>query len=105
MSNMSNLHHKFFNSGCLNCGNKPMFHCVIDGNDFDFCSIDCIEKYSKSKGCKIILIDCFNDGTNYCAILENLRQMGHSCDKCPYCFHHFNELNEKVKVVFTRSLK
>jgi len=47
---------------CLNCGLAPIivFHTMIDGNDYDFCSVTCIKKYSKRHPKeRIVLIEKF----------------------------------------------
>jgi YHS domain-containing protein len=49
---------------CLNCGNtityrEYVYHCMINGNDYDFCSEKCIKEYSKNKKCTIVLVEKF----------------------------------------------
>lgn len=42
---------------CLRCGNYGAIHCMINGNDFNFCSENCIKEYSKTKGIPVTVID------------------------------------------------
>lgn len=48
---------------CLECGyviNAIVYHCMIDGNDADFCSMRCIRKYSKAYfHVRIVLIETY----------------------------------------------
>lgn len=78
-------------AGCLCCGDNAMngFHCAVDGNDYDFCSIECIAKYSKQKGCQVTILECLNDGTRICELQK-------ACDGCPY---FYRSKKPKVKVI------
>ena len=77
--------------GCLNCGNNAIngFHCAVDGNDYNFCSIECIQKYSFQKRCQVTILECLNDGTRVC-------ELGKACDGCPY---FYRRKKPKVKVI------
>lgn len=47
---------------CPNCGLKPIvvFHTMIDGNYADFCSMSCIEEYSRhNPKVRIVLIEIY----------------------------------------------
>jgi hypothetical protein len=77
--------------GCLRCGNNAIngFHCAVNGNDYNFCSIECIQKYSFQKGCRVTILECLNDGTRIC-------DLGRACDGCSY-FYRIKK--PKVKVI------